>query len=99
MIYWRKLIRLEASPVVYTKRIMVLKVCAKGAVYLILIVYSFCDYGNLERLLKYKEHLAELADICNNENFHAIVIIGDLYADPSKRRFFRELSNLWQLPP
>ena len=93
MIYWRKSISLEASPVVFTNRIIGLKVCAKGVVYHILNVYSFCEYGNLESLLKYKVLLAELADICNNGSFHEIIIIGDLNADPSKGRFFRELSN------
>ena len=68
--------------------------CTKGAVYLLLNVYSFCNYGNFKCLLNYKAHLAELADICNNENFHETIIIGDLNADPSKRRFSEIYLNL-----
>ena len=91
VIYWRKSIRLEASPVKFTNRLIGLKVCAKRAVYLFENVYSFFDYGNFESLLSYEAHLAELADICNNENFHEIIIIGHLNADHVKGEVFQRI--------
>ena len=41
--------------------------------------------------------MADLFNVCNDENFDEVVLVGDLNADPNKGRFYRELSDFSQI--
>ena len=56
-------------------------------------LYLICDYGNYDSLIEYKSTLADLGNILESEIFNDVFCLGDMNADPSKGRFYRELSN------
>ena len=86
-IFWRKDIDLKCSPVMFSERIMGLSIEFQNVSYLIVNVYFFCDYGDIESLLNYKSMLAELSNICEDSIFDDIILVGDMNADPSKGWF------------
>ena len=92
-ILWRKSSNVKITSIEVSSRTLGLKLEVNGAVYLLLNVYCYCDYGNVQSLLDYKSHMAELSDFCSNENFTELIILGDMNADPHKGRFFREYES------
>ncbi len=60
--------------------------------YLIVNCYLPCDYRNEESILEYRETIAKLANVLENENFKEICFVGDFNADPASR-FYCELLN------
>ena len=91
-VLWRKSDNMKCVPYIFSNRIMGIKIELNNIVYLLLNIYCFCDYGNLESLLQYKSLLADLSNICTSESFNEIIITGDMNADPTKGRFFKEYS-------
>ncbi len=55
--------------------------------------YFPCDYRNEESIIEYRETIAKLANILENENLKEICYVGDFNADPSSR-FYYELLYL-----
>ena len=92
-IFFRKTSDIEFYPLKFSERIMGLRVKINNIVYLLLNIYCYCDYGDLDSLLNYKSILADLSNICDAKNFDEIIIVGDANADPSKGRFFEELQK------
>ena len=83
-ILWRKNIAFKCTPMMFSERILGLMIEVGNNSYLILNVYFFCDYGDVESLLNYKSMLAEISSICEDTNFDEIIIIGDMNADTAK---------------
>ena len=92
-LFWRKSLKINFYPIEFSDRILGLKLVFNSVSYILLNVYCFCDYGDMESLMNYKNMMAELSNICSTEAFDEIIILGDLNADPSKGRFFRELKS------
>ena len=91
---WRKAKNINILPVYYTNRITGLKISVHNIDYLILNIYGFCDYGNLESLLNYKSFLADLSNIFTGDKYDDIVAIGDFNCSPYRGRFYKELENI-----
>ena len=91
-IYWRKLSGLSCNPIFFSNRIMGLKLSAGEYTCLLLNVYCICDYRTQESLLSYKDTLAQISNICSENLYDDICIIGDFNCDPIKGRFFQEFS-------
>ena len=96
-IFWRKTESISYHPIYIPDRIIGLKIVIQNVTYLILNVYFFCDYGDFDSILNYKSMLAELSSVLDDEIFDEVLIVGDMNADPSKGRFFRELEPFMQL--
>ena len=64
--------------------------------YLLLNVYCFCYYGNIDSLINYISLMADISNICENMSYdiNRPFLTGDLNDDPNKGRFFKEYSNL-----
>ena len=93
-LFWRKSDNVKCFPVLFSDRVMGLRIHFNDINYLLLNVYCFCDYGNIDSLINYKSLMADISNICENESYDDIVITGDMNADPNKDRFFKEYSNL-----
>ena len=92
-ILWRNFKNIKFEPVYFTNRVMGLRLVLNELSYLMLNIYCYCDYGNIESLLNYKSMMADLSNICDEETFDEIIILGDMNADPSKGRFFYEFKT------
>ena len=93
-IVYKKIYSRFIQPFFQSDRIMGIYFKFADMNYLLLNVYLPCDYGNTEAVCSYKSYLAELSIICNMRTFDEIVIAGDFNCDPTKGRFYRELSSL-----
>ena len=89
-LFWRKTLNIKYFPVLFTERIMGLKIQIENINYLLINIYCNCDYGDTESLLLYRSILADLSNICESQSFSEIIIVGDVNADPSKGRFFKD---------
>ena len=98
-ILWMKSYNVKIISIEVSSRTLGLKPEVNGAVYLLLNIYCYCDYGNVQSLLYYKFHMAELSDFSSNENFTELIIVGDMNADPHKVRFFREYESFIKSNP
>ena len=96
-IYWKKMTNICITPMFFNDRIMGIRMTGNNFNYILLNVYCICDYGNIDSLVEYKTTMANISDICENETYDEIFIIGDLNCDPSKGRFFKELKHCTEL--
>ena len=92
-LFWRKSNDLQFFPVKLSDRFMGLKIICNKVTYLLINIYCYCDYGDMDSLIKYKTQMAELSNICEAECFDELLILGDTNADPAKGRFFPELKH------
>ena len=78
-----------------TDRIHGLKLKCQDKSFLILNIYCPCDYKNFESKLQYQSVMADLRIVCleRHNEFDELIIAGDWNADPSKGRFFMEMSS------
>ena len=73
---------------------MGLKIIFNNTTYLLVNVYINCDYGTIDSMIEYNTNLANLSNIMNDENYSELIISGDFNCDPTKGRFFGQLSQL-----
>ena len=92
-VLWRKSKNIKYFPLYFTNRIMGLKIIFNNTEYILINVYMNCDYKTPESIVEYKSNLADLSNIMNDENYSEIIISGDFNCDPTKGRFFCELSD------
>ena len=94
--FWRKSEDWKVTMFNFSPRIMGMRIEIDTVHYLILNIYCICDYGTLDSLIEYKSIMADLFNICNDEIFDELVLVGDLNADPNKGRFYKELLDFTQ---
>ncbi len=90
VIYFRKNLKHLIELFTCSDRIWVNEGISK---YLIVNCYVPCDYINEESIIEYRETIAKLANILENENFKEICFVGNFNANPASR-FYCELLNL-----
>ena len=93
VIYWKKMNNIFCKPVYFSDRVMGLKLKYEQYTCLILNVYSICDYRTEDSLIEYKSVMSQLSNICSDEVYDDLVIMGDFNCDPTKGRFFKEFSD------
>ena len=89
-ILWSNCLGAHALPILFTDRIMGLKLTFSNREILLLNVYLPCDYRNIESLVSYRTVLAELSHILDSSSVDEVYLIGDMNCDPLKGRFYNE---------
>ena len=92
-VFYRKS-NISFTPIYISSRAMGLKLLAGNCQYLILNVYSPCDYGSIDSLIEYKSNMAQLSNVCLDEMYDVMLMLGDFNCDPSRGRFFKEFHAL-----
>ena len=91
-IFWRKELASFISPVLVNNFIIGVILKCNNFNVLFLNVYLPCDKQTLDSLDEYRNALSSLSIVVEEQNVNEVVIVGDLNADPSKGRFWNDLS-------
>jgi len=92
-IIWRRISNVKYFPQYYTNRVMGLKIVLSSEVILLINVYMPCDYGDVHSLVDYKSTIVEIENLLSEESFDKLLIVGDFNCDPSRGRFYNELTR------
>ena len=86
-IFWNKNLSNYIQSKIFNSYAMGITINSSNEKYLILNLYLPCDLRSDVSLHEYRNSLAVIHDIINNEDFDSVIIAGDLNADPQKGRF------------
>ena len=91
-ILWRKSLDKLIRPLKIDERLVGITLSSedKGKI-LILNVYMPFDAHNIDSLHDYRTYIAKLQSLIDCNDFDNIIIAGDINADPSKGRFWKEI--------
>ena len=92
-IFWRESLSSMISPVMVNDFMIGVILKFKCFNVLLLNVYLPCDLQTIESLENYRQSLAMLEVVINEQNVNQVLIMGDCNADPSKGRFWELLNN------
>ena len=93
-IFWRKSIANCIDPVKFDERIIAININTLNAGRILLLnVYMPCNMQDLESLHLYRSYIGVLESILNDSDVSEVLIAGDFNADPSKGKFWKEVSE------
>ena len=91
-IFWRKFLSTFITPILVNDSLIGLILGQGNLKVLLLNIYMPCDLQTFEALDKYRNMMATIGAVINEQNIHNIILAGDFNADPSKGRFWKELN-------
>lgn len=91
-ILWKKSLSTTISPLIIDDSLIGIIVTSGNNKVLMLNCYMPCDKQNFEALHAYRSYLAKLNNVIEEQNVNDVIVAGDCNADPSKGRFWRELT-------
>ena len=93
-IYWKAMDNFKCYPIMYTDRLMALRLENSTYKCVLLNVYLNCDYRTTESLHEYQSNIGDISNFIREETFDDLVIAGDWNCHPNRGRFFHEFLNL-----
>lgn len=92
-IFWRKTFSSLIIPISLTNRFLGVRIQDGRNQLLLVNAYLPCDYGGAQSLCEFRSSLASLSEILMTEHCSNFILGGDLNADPSGGRFWREVQE------